>query len=130
MVSGSSSSVFDGEQFIANVTQEHTLPILIFFLFGLLFVTANYVFKELFVKGLHYILHSFLGCPTLFQAHKEDLYKSSNSKVITYSQAIRFGRFKNLASYNILHNPKYQSAFDITSTWSTDHKHIRKEILI
>ena len=52
------------------------------------------------------------------------IYHEHKEAIVTYSEAVKSGRFKTLGSYNILQNPKYQGSFGITDTWAKTHHHI------
>ena len=43
---------------------------------------------------------------------------------LTYSTAMACGRFKNLATYNLMHNALYQEAFHISSEFADTHRYV------
>jgi hypothetical protein len=115
---------FSSDSFQGLVTQQHTIPLLIIFLLSLMFLSCYTLFEEVLIKGATEVLSSVFNLKLKGKSESINLYKSSVSNILKYSQAVKYGRFKSLASYNILHNPKYQAAFGVSSAWAARHQHM------
>ena len=97
-----------------KITQVHTLPL---FLLLLIMVSASilFIFFRKLYDGLWKHFLNLLGMKSVEDDIKNmtNVYGDSARETLTYSQAVRFGRFKSLATYNILLNPMYQGEFAI-----------------
>ena len=120
------------ESLLALTVQEHTIPLLILFSGCCIYVVCQHFVLEFLVQ----IVEAMIGSE---KSEEEDLgylqnkalqeirskkAMSGESHAIDYNQAIRNGRFKRLASYNILHNPRYQAVFSIDYAFGNTYKHL------
>lgn len=99
-----------------KITQMHTLPLLLLLLVSVSSSVFFYVFRNFVMEGIRNISRHLCGWKTAAEDNENltQVYdESSSAKPLTYSQAARFGRFKSLATYNILFNPMYQAAFSL-----------------
>ena len=116
---------FSPNSFQGLVTQQHTIPLLIVFLVIFAGLIFQFVFDEVLLNGISQILERVFNLKLRGNKEELSLYdRRTANTVLTYSQATKYGRFKSLASYNILQNPKYQASFGITSSWAMKHKHV------
>merc|ERR1711988_322245 len=51
------------------------------------------------------------------------------AKTVSYPRAVQRNLIKGLATYNILHNPKYKEQFAITWKFAMRHRHVRSVVL-
>ena len=62
--------------------------------------------------------------------HEEDTSPLINiANTVSYPRAVQRNLIKGLATYNILHNPKYKEKFAITWKFAMRHRHVRSVIL-
>ncbi len=121
--SDTSSSKFSGFDSRSGIEQPHNLYLVIYLglFIGCLFL---WYFCNLFGGVLGSMLRSFFG----------DIYKYFSIKLLnderkgilrlSYSVAMACGRFKNLATYNILHNPIYQELLHTTQQFANTHRYL------
>ena len=129
---GRPDTVADGsdESLLALNVQEHTIPFLILCALCCLYLVCQYLFRRFLVQ----IVEAIIGpekSEEVLRLQEKALGAIQSRKAIEltghaidYNQAIRNGRFKRLASYNILHNPIYQAAFYTDYEFGNTHKHI------
>ena len=62
--------------------------------------------------------------------HEENTSPLINiANTVSYPRAVQRNLIKGLATYNILHNPKYKEKFAITWKFAMRHRHVRSVIL-
>lgn len=99
----------------SKLTQQHALPM---FLLALLIVGLWVLesFCGLFNRGLVATCR-ILTCGKCEKERKKTLKPG-------YRRAIAGGRLHGLASFNILRNPVYQSAFAVSASFALHHQHV------
>jgi len=103
------------------ILKKHVVPLEII---GFLLV-AGYISKRFF-SGCGSTMLKFFRCLTCSSGTKVRKLKSEMNTVhVKYSNARARGVIKGLASYNILQNPKYQEAFQISPEFALSHNRLR-----